>query len=137
MDTSSLFRLFFSSSPSKARTLESSSITDLTSYEVGNVLWKRKDSNINNRKTDELRKISSEISEVLDQINKIALSPKDLPQIFEIATTFLITFYDASYIFQSKKLNLSLVTEDKKMYEVAKKLKVHVLTLSSLQANNK
>ncbi|RLE98682.1 MAG: hypothetical protein DRJ63_07390, partial [Thermoprotei archaeon] len=103
-------------------------VLDLTVYEAGNSLWKM----------STLLKITSledaiEIIEVLKELTRkklikpIYFNELDLLGITELAARENTTFYDSSYIVASKKLNATLVTEDKELIKKAEKY-VNVMT---------
>ncbi|RLE80709.1 MAG: hypothetical protein DRJ52_05800 [Thermoprotei archaeon] len=108
-------------------------VLDLTVYEAGNSLWKM----------STLLKITSledaiEIIEVLKELTRkklikpIYFNELDLLGITELAARENTTFYDSSYIVASKKLNATLVTEDKELIKKAEKY-VNVMTYAQLK----
>ncbi|BBG27916.1 type II toxin-antitoxin system VapC family toxin [Sulfuracidifex tepidarius] len=95
----------------------------LAKFELGNIVWK--EVFLHKRISKEEGAIlTSFVSKVLSNMN---LEDVDCKEVEEIAVDYGITFYDASYTWLTKTLNLPLVTEDvklKKAIEEKKKLKV-------------
>ena len=121
IDASSLFELFFLSSDRRILPILSSSfILDLTLYEIGSILNKGNDSRISGLDKEKILALSNEFSKVLDVMKGIPLKPEDLKKVLLLSLEKGLTFYDAAYIFQSQKLNLPLVTSDKKMASAGK-----------------
>lgn len=46
--------------------------------------------------------------------------PNDLPYVYQIATRYNLSFYDAAYVCLAKELNISLITLDKKLQNKAR-----------------
>ncbi len=82
-------------------------VLDLTFYELGNIVWKRK--------------LGAELLELLEFCRVIYIWHEDLPEILKIARDEGLTFYDASYVHFATKYGLELVTADKKLAKVARK----------------
>jgi len=112
-------------------------ITDLTIYEVGNSLWKL---------TALLRTVSiedaMELMEILTTVIRgklvmiVHFNKLDLSRALRLALTERITFYDASYIVATEEINATLVTEDRKLKEKARK-HINVITYDDLKAKLK
>ena len=100
--------------------LRTSSILDLTFYEVGNAIWKE------TCLTKFLTKEESEVLRnrvqiVLSKTNRIPSESSSFQGVFNISESESLSFYDASYLFVSKEKGLVLVTEDKELKAKAKK----------------
>jgi len=96
-------------------------ILDLTIFEVGNIVWKRK------VKMKDLSKeqVKLTLDVLRDWENKIRISEEDISKIFEIAENLRLTYYDASYVHFAEKLGGTLHTCDKEIYEKAGK-RIHI-----------
>ncbi len=86
----------------------------LVLYEVGNVIWKRRD-----MPSELAEKFVEKITEYLEKII-VELKPNIARKAIRIAKKENITFYDAIYIALSDMENELLVTADKKLYNKAK-----------------
>ena len=60
-------------------------------------------------------------SKILEHVEKIEIKPECLTEILEIALKHNLTFYDASYLYASRKHELTLVTEDKDLLQATNK----------------
>lgn len=89
----------------------------LAKFELGNVVWKEVFLHKRISREEGLRLISF-ISNVLDTMNLEDVNCKESE---EIALDYGITFYDASYVWLARKLDLPLITEDNKLREAVKK----------------
>lgn len=91
---------------------------ELAKYELGNVLWKEY---VLKRRVE-----VEALLELLAVVKKALLTMKVLSidcsevDVAKVAGTLGVTFYDASYIFASKRQGVPLVTEDEKLIERAK-----------------
>ncbi|MHB1493773.1 MAG: type II toxin-antitoxin system VapC family toxin [Thermoplasmataceae archaeon] len=133
MDSSSLFTLFFIESEDTIRAIMTDSyILDLTGYEIGSVLTKGKDGHIKGLKNDVIIELTKEIEKVICKIKVIRLSPVHISEIMTLSASIGLTFYDASYVFYSKRLNLALLTDDREMYDNAKKIGIEVRKVEEL-----
>jgi len=133
MDASSLFTLFFIDSEDRVETLLSESfILDLTGYEIGSVLTKGNDGHIKGLKSEIITDLTQEIEKVICKIRVIRLSPIHISEIMALSISTGLTFYDSSYVFYSKNLGLALLTDDKEMYVIAKKMKIEVRKVEEL-----
>lgn len=135
IDASSLFELFFLSSDQKILPILSNSfILDLTLYEIGSILNKGNDNHISGLDNEKVLALSSEFSKVLDAIERIHIDPEDLKEVLLLSLEKGLTFYDAAYIFQCRKLNLPLVTNDRKMASAGKSAGIAVKKAEDLAA---
>ncbi len=81
---------------------------------------------------DNILVLTREIEKVLSGIEVIRLKPKHISEIMSLSYSTGMTFYDASYVFYSINLNYILLTDDKEMYNKAKKLGVDVRKVEEL-----
>lgn len=126
LDASSLVRAL---KEAKLVPLGGQALQWITIYEVLNALWKE---------TYLLRKLSPEEAGSLITIFKellnemIILEPRNLEHdIFQIAVSKGITVYDSSYIALAGKYNLTLVTEDRKLFKAANDV-INVTSLDNI-----
>ena len=111
IDTSALYPLVLSG---KTLNPEQYSVTTLTEYELGNVLWKESKS----RKID-FKSAARTFSSLLLEFKKI--SNTSLEDILVLALERSLTFYDASYAAIAEKEGLILVTEDLELLKKCKR----------------
>lgn len=90
-------------------------ILDLTFYEVGNTILKH---NKMLKKIDG-REAKSLLIIVSNWKNVLYIKEENLPEIFSYSISLGLSFYDASYIYFSKKYNATLETADDKLYKKA------------------
>jgi predicted nucleic acid-binding protein len=104
--------------------LKNGFVSDLTFYEIGNAIWKSVHRELlTEEEAGELLEILGKMAKIL---NVAVLEKEKMNDVLEISVKESITFYDASYIFLAIKNGLKLVTDDKKLRDVAGKyLKVH------------
>jgi predicted nucleic acid-binding protein len=115
-DSSSIYALL-----SKPSVLGGNYTITLAKFELGNTVWKEVFLHRRISREEGLKLISF-ISNVLDIMN---LEDVNSAEDVEIATDYGITFYDASYVWLARKLNLPLVTQvNKLMKAVEGKLEV-------------
>jgi len=101
----------------------------LTIYEVLNALWKEVHL-LNKLSPKEASSLVEDFTNLLQEM--IILDPKGLEQdILRIAISKRITVYDASYIALAMKQGLTLITEDKKLFQAASDL-IKVLSLDNI-----
>ena len=91
-------------------------ILDLTSYEVGNVLYKR---------VKLMKNITKEEAHIVASVvnqwtNVICIGQEYLSDILDLSVELNASFYDSSYGFAAKKFNAELLTSDKKLYDKIK-----------------
>ena len=70
----------------------------------------------------------------MDVMERIHLDSEDMERVLRLSLDKGLTFYDAAYIFQSQKLNLPLVTNDKKMASAGKSAGITVKKAEDLAA---
>jgi len=89
-------------------------IIEIAKFEVGNYVWKRR-SSLSYEKSKNL------LEKLLELINLMNILHVDFLEALSIAVEENITFYDSSYIQAAIQNNLELVTDDLKLYNVARK----------------
>ncbi|MBS7655121.1 type II toxin-antitoxin system VapC family toxin [Candidatus Bathyarchaeota archaeon] len=97
----------------------------LTFYELGNAIWKQVYL-YKAIEADEARIALDSLIEVFNRLKK--LKPENALKILKMALEEGITYYDASYIQAAIDNNLTLVTDDSKLYKIGKK---YVKTVAS------
>ncbi len=105
-------------------------ILDLTLYEVGNTIWKETVLFETLTKDDAI-KFMANFANIVRKLNIIRIQ-EDIDKIMEIAIQERLTFYDAAYLYFATKNKLILVTNDKKLYDVAK-TKIKVIRSSEIK----
>ena len=117
IDTSALYPLIRRLKLKIIDILEELAVLDLTFYEIGNTIWKeyRRGLITNPYRTMEM------FSKILEHVEKIEIKPECLTEILEIALKYNLTFYDASYLYASRKHELTLITEDKDLLQTTNK----------------
>ena len=132
IDASSLFKLLSSSSPDGQDLLENSSITDLTIFEIGNVLWKKKDSGIKEMPEEKVIALSQVIGNILREVARFPIIATEIPNILSVAINRKTTFYDASYIHVCNREKLSLISEDVDLRRKAGEEKIPAFALTEI-----
>lgn len=121
LDASSLILLIKKADVQETvRKLQEATILDLTYYEVGNIVWKEGTLTkfLTVKEADRFGRMAQEI---ITQLNQIDNKETSLMKILEIARNENLSFYDSSYIYSAKERGLTLITEDKRLKEKAKK----------------
>ncbi|ADX81914.1 PIN domain-containing protein [Sulfolobus islandicus] len=117
-DSSSIYALL---TKGKIELLGGNYTVFLAKLELGNIVWKEAFLHKRISREEGLRLLSF-ISKVLNTMNLEDVNCKETE---EIALDYGITFYDASYVWLARKLDLPLITEDNKLRKaVEKDLKV-------------
>ena len=132
MDASSFFKLLLSPTIDGQNMLENSSITDLTIFEIGNVLWKRKDSILKDMPAERIIALSKVIGNITRDVTTFPITSTEMPAILTVAMDVKTTFYDASYIYMCHREKLSLISEDVELRKKAVKEKVSAFALVEL-----
>ena len=132
IDASSLFKLLSSASPDGQDLLENSSITDLTIFEIGNVLWKKKDSGIKEMPEEKVIALSQVIGNILREVARFPIIATEIPNILSVAINRKTTFYDASYIHVCNREKLSLISEDVDLRRKAGEEKIPAFALTEI-----
>jgi len=117
-DSSSIYALL---TKGKIELLGGNYTVSLAKFELGNIVWKEVFLHKRINREEGLRLLSF-ISKVLNTMNLEDVNCKETE---EIAMDYGITFYDASYVWLARKLDLPLITEDNKLRKaVERELKV-------------
>lgn len=104
----------------------------LALYELGNVIWKECVLRGKFKPNEAMVKIGK-LTEVVSVMNVENLETKeDLAGVMELAVRLKLTFYDASYLYMAKKLNLILVTEDEELKRKAEKAMIKAKTVREI-----
>lgn len=113
-DSSSIYRAIEIDAVEK---LANEKTLDLSSYELGNVIWK----NISRKKIslDEGMNIINFLSKIISLMDILHIGIK--VDILKIAVKNNLSYYDASYLYASISFNDILVSEDKKLLNAAAK----------------
>ena len=112
--------------------LRGGSTISLVYYEVGNALW-REHLLLKRITSREALKILKTIFMVLRTMDVTALRDERLgEEIFNLASSLNITYYDASYLVETLKTGKTLVTDDRKLSEAAGRIGVKTLTSRDL-----
>jgi predicted nucleic acid-binding protein len=120
LDSSSLMLLMKKVGGDLVPRLGSFITLDLTTYEMGNILWK--EGYLSKSLTrDEVASLASTTEQILTLVERISMSPQDVGRTLELAENEGLTFYDASYLQAAIDGGFSLVTEDAKLRRAAKK----------------
>ena len=135
IDASSLFKLLSYNLSADTNLLENSCITDLTLFEIGNALFKRKDSSIKEISLDKIMTLSGVIGNILKEIPTVSISAAEISGILGIAINTKISFYDASYIYICDRDHLKLITDDLELKRKAASEKVAVFELMDVLKN--
>jgi len=93
---------------------------ELAGYEIGSYLWKEVylTKSLTHNDLSTLEEIFLKILEEINIIN--GWSPS--AEVVELAGELNLTYYDAAYLHQARKLSLTLITEDTKLKEKARKV---------------
>jgi predicted nucleic acid-binding protein len=106
--------------------LEGEYILDLTIYEVGNALWKISKLLDKSSASKALQAIEEAYSILsLMDVQKLG-GAEDLAQTMEIAHEKNLSFYDAAYIQVTRRMGLTLVTEDMRLFRASEELGVKI-----------
>lgn len=85
---------------------------------MGNAIWKEaffsKSITLN-----EAMALMDVINSVLNRLNILSIKGFEL-EVLKLAYEKKLSFYDASYLYIALKNNMQLITEDKKLYDIAK-----------------
>jgi predicted nucleic acid-binding protein len=113
LDTSAIFSLFQSG---KYSVLFSGATIPLAWYESGNVLWKNY--KIKKRiSKEEAMEFGRVLFELLDSMENVFPSPNFT---LSLSMELGLTFYDSSYLSSAIETGYDLVTDDEKLYNIAK-----------------
>jgi len=90
---------------------------DLTIYELGNATWKL--TRIRKIKPEEAFTVLEALTGIYGKMRKTKI--KNHENTLKIALKENLTFYDAAYISVAIENNLTLITDDEKLYKAARK----------------
>lgn len=128
-DASALTNLIVHAGSKTVDAVRGGSVLDLTSYEVGNAVWRMH--KISKRiSREQMGALLSVGGRILARMGTIRCSSDELQGVAEIAAGKRLTFYDAAYLYVAGKERLPLVTDDLKLVQAAGT--VRTLTSSSL-----
>jgi predicted nucleic acid-binding protein len=120
-DTNSLILLIRSAKDhEKTKLVRSGQILYLTYYEVGNAIWTESEL-VKSLNGEDLKILVSTFDNLFPFLDTCPFSYEDFSDTLEIARKERLTFYDSSYIHSAKKHELTLVTDDYKLFKIAKK----------------
>jgi predicted nucleic acid-binding protein len=124
-DSSSIYRAIEIDAVEK---LANEKTLDLSSYELGNVIWK----NISRKKIslDEGMNIINFLSKIISLMDILHIGIK--VDILKIAVKNNLSYYDSSYLYASISFNDILVSEDKKLLNAAAKHGVEAYELKDI-----
>ena len=112
--------------------LRGGSTISLVYYEVGNALW-REYLLLKRITSREASKILKTVFMILRTMDVTALRDERLgEEIFNLASSLNVTYYDASYLVEALKTGKTLVTDDRKLSEAAGRIGVKTLTSRDL-----
>lgn len=111
IDTSALYPLLISGKPFNT---EECTVSSLTRYEVGNVLWREN----KQKKLKDPTRIATIFSEALNPLRVLEID--SLANVLAVAIERNLTFYDASYAYLAEKEKLALVTQDTELLKKCK-----------------
>jgi predicted nucleic acid-binding protein len=107
-DASSIFELIKVKGPDALQYIKGNYTISLVHYELGNVLWKY-------RNKINVGIVFNAIAKLLSEMNVIHVNIDK--EILNEAIKYNVTYYDMAYLLTSKRLNVKLVTGDKKLIE--------------------
>lgn len=125
-DTSALLNLLLNKGSKSLSVLSGQAVLDLTTYEIGNSIWKI--SYLQNKIT------KTEACTLLDACLCVMTTMKVLDiknieeDVKELSSDVGQSFYDSAYLVLAKKHNLELVTDDKKLQKTALSCKIKTST---------
>ncbi|MGC9178595.1 MAG: type II toxin-antitoxin system VapC family toxin [Vulcanisaeta sp.] len=107
-DASAIIRLVELKPDKAVNVLRNQYTVDLAYYEIGNYLWK-----ISKLTTVNIELLLKVFNNVIGFMNVIPIGLNG--DIINLARRMNITYYDASYVYLTMKLNAKLVTEDREL----------------------
>ena len=102
------------------RCVQESAVLDLTFYEVGNALWKE-GTIAKMLSPHESEELAVNAQTILARMERVAGKADGFHGILDLARKERLSFYDSSYLWSAKEKELTLVTDDKELYNKAKK----------------
>lgn len=125
-DTSALLNLLLNKGSKSLSVLSGQAILDLTTYEIGNSIWKLSYLQKKITKTEACTLLDACLKVMSDmKILNIKDSEEDVK---ELSVDVGQSFYDSAYLTLAKKHSLELVTDDKKLQKTASNCKIKVST---------
>jgi len=100
LDSSAIYSLIINLEDKVIDVFKESLTSSLTFYEIGNILWKKKQENL----TDKFIKVLNFIDVEDVRLNK---------DIVSLSINENLTYYDTTFLYLSKKYGLKLVSDDK------------------------
>jgi predicted nucleic acid-binding protein len=118
--------------PVKAQpVLEGEHLLDLTSYEVGNALWRINELVDETSKSTALEAVN-QASPLLAQMEALKVDGEELGSVMEVAFESGMSFYDSSCLQVAGSIGLTLVTEDANLLRSASRYGVQCLRVRDL-----
>jgi len=131
-DSSSLVLMLLKFNTDQAvRILSGGAVLDLTVYEVGNAIWKRCKIFKAVREEEAVRFMIS-FRKIIASMRVFSASGVEIDEVLKMALGEGISFYDATYIQVARREKFDLVTDDRRLAEVATKY-VRSISSSSLE----
>ncbi len=119
-DTSSIIEILTSQGMGAADLLGEGARTELTLFEVGNVVWKSRGPHPRRDDAEAIRRIK-EAGRVISLMSVAGLQPSEAGEVIEIILRNGLSFYDASYLYLALRDGFTLVTEDEALRKAAVK----------------
>ncbi len=107
-DASAIIRLVELKPDKAVNALRNQYTVDLAYYEIGNYLWK-----IDKLTSINIESLLKAFNNVISLMNVISIGLNS--DAINLARRMNITYYDATYVYLTLKLNAKLVTEDKEL----------------------
>jgi len=126
LDTSALLNIMIKKGSKAPGLLRSHSVLDLTTYDMGNVVWKL--AYLQKKITSDQACKILELFVSLRQNMKVLGIDKIEQEIKNFSMTIGMTFYDSAYVIVAKRAGLVLVTDDKSLARIAAK---HITVVDS------
>jgi predicted nucleic acid-binding protein len=95
--------------------------TDLTLFEVGNVVWKTRGQRGLKDPGEATHRVR-EAGKVLSIMDVAHLEPSEAEQVLGVVLSHGLSFYDASYLYVARRDGMTLVTEDEALRKAAIKI---------------
>ena len=92
----------------------------MTYFELGNAIWKESEL-LQSLTEDQRDTLVRAIVKTLTTIESVTLYADDFTDIFDIARSERLTFYDSSYIYAAKANKMILVSDDGRLSRIARK----------------
>ncbi len=114
-DSSAIFKAITNNA---IKVLSKNYTIELARYELCNILWKERIlyGRVN---SNEVKKLMEIVKSVLSLMKIFSIECHE-EEVITTAEKLQLTFYDASYVFYAKKMDLTLITENEKIINKAK-----------------